>query len=66
MTDIDEAIGALEVLKKALKKIPDKKLSEAYQKAVKDYEETGDKKCKVASEIIKKEMDARNKVTDNR
>jgi len=42
-----------------LKKKPDEKLINGYKQAMKDYEDTGNEQCKVAGEIIKKEIDRR-------
>lgn len=38
---------------------PDENLINGYKKAMEDYEETGDKKHKIAADIIKKEIDRR-------
>jgi len=42
-----------------LKKKSDKKLINGYQKAMKDYEDTQNEQCKIAADIIKKEIDRR-------
>lgn len=46
-------------LEKHLKGKPDEKLIKGYKEAIKDYENTGDEQCKIAADIIKKEIDKR-------
>jgi hypothetical protein len=46
-------------LEKHLRKRPDEKLIRGYATAMKDYDVTGDEECKIAADIIKKEIDRR-------
>ena len=56
MFDVEEQMKKLE---KHLKKRPDHKLINGYKNAMKDYKETDNEQCKVAADIIKKEIDKR-------
>lgn len=49
----------MEKLEKYLKDRPDNKLINGYKRAMKDYEETNDERCKLSADIIKKEIDRR-------
>jgi len=53
-------------IKKTIKKLnahlisrPDDKIIAGYQKAMKDYEESGNQQAKIAADLIKKEIDRR-------
>ena len=50
----------LKKLENYLKNRPDDKLIKGYKDAMKDYEETGNEQCKVAADVIKKEIDRSN------
>jgi len=49
----------LKRMEQHLKKRPDEKLIKGYKAAMLDYEETGNEQCKIAGDIIKREMDRR-------
>lgn len=46
-------------MSKYLKSRPDEKIINGYKNAMKDYENTGDEKRKIAANIIKQELDRR-------
>ena len=46
-------------LEKHLSKKEDEKLIKGYKNAMYDYEQTGNEHCKLAADIIKKEIDKR-------
>ena len=46
-------------MEKHLKSKPDEKLIKGYKEAMSDYNQTGNEQCKVAADIIKKEIDRR-------
>ena len=62
---VNEMKRALKQMNADLSEKPDDKLIDGYKKAMKDYKDTGNKQCLVASELIKKELDKRGiKVED--
>jgi len=61
MDDVKEAI---DTMKRHLANRPDEKLIKGYQRAMKDYEETGDEKIKSAADAIKQEIDKRGLSVD--
>ena len=46
-------------MEKHLKGRPDQKLIDGYKNAMADYDATGNEQCKIAADIIKKEIDRR-------
>ena len=49
----------LKKMEKHLKKADDKKLIDGYKNAMKDYEKNKNEQCKMAADLIKKEIDRR-------
>jgi len=56
---------AMKDMEEHLKTRPDDKIINGYKNAMKDYKETGNEQCKIAADVIKKEIDRRGlKVED--